>query len=281
MLSSIKTMTPPFQQTKPADFVDEIDYRVARTKQEIEKAYSLVYREYLKRNYTDVIESGLRISIYNSLPQTTTFMGIYRDEALITATIVPDSYLGIPMDKIYRQELTRFRDNDKKICEISMLASNTDLFKANVSLMANSKKLFFVFLLFKLMFDYVRDVLKFDYICITINPKHKLTYDFLLFKDLGSIKTYDTANGAPAIAKYLDLTSAEEQCKDDKKAGIYKMFFSRKTDSSKFSNIFGFSLEDLRYFFVEKTNTFESAARDQLEYVKTCYPSYDFSQIIA
>jgi len=146
--------------------------------------------------------------------------------------------------------------------------------------MLYSKKMFFIFFLFKLIFDYARHILKLDYICITVNPKHKLTYDFLLFQDLGELKTYHQVNGAPAIGKFLDLNTVEEECKKQHKEGLYKMFFSHNTDPTKFSGKIILTPEDLRYFFVEKTDIFKEASPFQLEYIKKCYSTYNFSEII-
>ena len=273
-------VSSPSEQLKLQAFLKNINYRVARTTNELEKVYDLVYKEYLNKNYINENESKLKFSLYNALPDTTTFIAIAGNEIIATATVIVDSELGLPMDKIYSQELDKFRKNKRKLCEISMLASNTELFSNGISLMLNTKKLFFVFSLFKLIFDYVREIIKLDLICITINPKHKLTYDFLLFKDFGGLKTYLDANGAPAIAKCLDLNSVEEECERTHKKGLYKMFLAQKTEPDKFSKKIIFSPEDLKYFFSEKSNTFRTANSQQLEYIKKCYPAYDFSEIL-
>ena len=161
-----------------------------------------------------------------------------------------------------------------------MLASDTSLFSEGVSMMLNSKKLFLVFYLFKRIFDYSRQILNRDYICITVNPKHSLTYDFLLFRDFGKLKTYDSVNGAPAIAKYLDLTTAEQECKERKKEGLYRMFFVKKTPPELLAKKYIYGPEDLRYFFCERSDLFNKASSTQMEYIKGCYPSYDFSAIL-
>ncbi len=261
---------------------EHIEYRVARTREELEKAFTLVYREYLKRGYITK-ESGtpFKISIYNALPDTTTFVAIAGNEILATATVIPDSPLGLPMDELYNEELKPFREKNKKICEISMLASNTDLFEGGISLMLNAKKMFLIFNLFKLIFDYARNVLKLDMMCITINPKHKLTYDFLLFKDLGGLKTYKSVNDAPAIAKYLDLHTVEEECRKENKTGLYKMFFSRTISGEQLSNKARLTPDDLKYFFMNKTKIFLHSSPQQLEYIKKCYPQYNFDEIIS
>jgi hypothetical protein len=262
------------------NFLDVIDYRVARSKSELEKAYTLVYKEYLRRGYCQESNPGLKLSLYNALPETTAFVSVFENEIFSTATLIPDSPFGLPMDELYHQELDVLRKDNKKLCEISMLASDTTLFQEGVSLMLNSKKMFFIFNLFKLIFDYARQQLKLDCICITVNPKHALTYDFLLFKDLGGLKTYEAVNGAAAIGKFLDLTTAEQECALRRKEGLQQMFLQRKTPPEKFSQKVILSQQDLKYFFVERTSLFKNASPEQLDYLRKCYPEYDFSQIL-
>jgi hypothetical protein len=269
-------MTPPTptaltRADNLLDFINAIEYRIARSRDELEKSYSLVYREYLKRGYVKESPSGMRISLHNAAPQTTTFVAVSGAEVVATATIIPDSPLGLPMDAIYHDELNEFRARKLKLCEVSMLASDTELFQQGVSMMLNSRKLFFVFFLFKLIFDYAKDILKLDAVCITINPKHKLTYDFLMFKDLGGLRTYGSVNGAPAIAEYLEIATAEEDCRRSAKPGISKMFFASKTDPDKFRDKYTLTLPDLEYFFQERTGLFKSATVDQLAFIKSCY----------
>ncbi len=279
-MSLIKTLETLSSRGELRELLGALEYRVARTAEELEKAYSLVYREYRKRNYVVENDCKLRLSIHNALPGTTTFVGTTGSDVLITATIISDSPLGLPMDAIYRLELDRFRRDGKKLGEVSMLASDTELFPEGTSALLNAKKMFFVFFLFKCVFDYVREVLRLDLICITINPRHELLYDFLLFRPLGELKTYQSVNGAPALAKYVDVNSVGEECLRDKKEGLHRMFFRRKTDPEKFSRKLEFTERELRYFFVEKTDIFRTAGASELACVKSCYPAFDFSGIL-
>lgn len=264
------------EEKKLQSLFGSIDYRVARSKEELEKAYLLVYNEYLKRDYVCESSSKLRLSLHNALPSTSTFIAVLEKEIFSTVTIVADSELGLPMDESYHEELSQLRKQNKKLCEVTMLASNTTLFKEGVSMMLNSKKMFLIFNLFKLIFDYATQHLKLDYICITINPKHSLTYDFLLFKDLGGLKQYDKANGAPAVAKYIDLSTVESECKEKNKEGLYLMFFEKRTAEEKFTDKCKFSENELNYFFAEKTSIFKNSSFAQLNYIKSLYPGYNF-----
>ncbi|MCP5007336.1 MAG: hypothetical protein GY941_25865 [Planctomycetes bacterium] len=262
------------------NFLDKINFRVARTKEELEGAATLVQKEYTKKGYVKDSNSIIRLGIHNAHPHTTTFVATAGNDVIATTTVIPDSPVGLPMDELYLEELNQLRAGGNKICEISMLACDTELFRSGVSMMLNSKKLFLVFSLFKHILDYAKEFLKLDIICITINPKHKITYDFLLFKDLGGLKTYDDVNNAPAIAKYINLNTVEEEYKKNDRRERYSMFIQRKTDPRNFLNKYRFSYQDLKYFFVEKTDIFKHATSSQIEYLRECYPAYNFSDII-
>lgn len=261
------------------DFLRSMEYRVARNRDELEQAYGLVYRQYLKRGYTKVELSGLRLSFYNALPQTTTFIAISGKDVVATATLIADSPLLLPMDKIYHNELDVFRSSNIKLCEISMLSSDTELFSKGISLMLNSKKLFFIFSLFKVIYDYVKYTLKLNYICISVNPKHKLTYDFLLFKTLGKEKVYSNANNAPAVGMYVDAGSVEEECKVIQRRGVYDMFFLKTTSPDKFQNKHEFSESDFMYFFKDKTDLIKRLTDEELNYLKSCHPDWKLSEL--
>ena len=259
-----------------------IEYRVARSREELEKAYRLVYQEYRKQGYLDENTANLQASVYNALPQTTTFVALIDDVVTATATIIPDSPLGLPMDDLYQAELDDLRAQGKQLCEVSMLASSSELFGEGISLMLNAKKMFLIFFLFKYIFDYVRIKMDMDYICIAVNPKHANTYDSLFFRNLGGgTKYYSKVNGAPAIAKYLNIQTVDQQCITNGRQSLYKMFLTEPANLDKFRDKVQLGPEDLRYFFVEKMKIFKDASPEQLSYLKSCYPSYDFSRIIA
>ncbi|VAX35407.1 hypothetical protein MNBD_UNCLBAC01-831 [hydrothermal vent metagenome] len=262
-----------------SNFLNNIDYRVARTRQELELAYELVYKEYFKKGYINEDSFKLRLSIHNILPQATTFIAKVENSVVATATVIPNSPLGLPIDDMYTEEISLFRKHNKKFCEVIMLASNTELFRDGTSMMLNAKKMFFIFFLFKRIFDYAKNYLKLDYIFISVTPKHGLTYDYLHFTDIGPVKSYASINGTSGVGKCLKISSAEKDIQKEK-SGLHKMFFSKKTDPEKFENKTILSLQDIKDIFIDKTNILPQATEEQLNYIKQCYPTYDFSEII-
>lgn len=266
------------EQSNLRSFLSNVEYRVARSKEEIEDVYRIVYTEYVKQGYINPNDIEMHYSLHNLLPQTTTFIALSEGKVITTATVIPDSPLGIPMDELYKKEVDSFRD--KKLCEISMLANSATLFNGEVSMMMNAKKMFLVFYLFKHMLDYVREHLLLDYICIAINPKHKATYESLFFKDLGELKNYDKVNGAPAIAKILNVHTVEEECAKSEKNNTFKLFFSGMTDPVKFKNQYNFTIEDIEDLYVNKKNILNEVTGKEMHYLEACYPQYDLSSIL-
>lgn len=250
----------------------ETIYRVARTRREIEGALSLVYKEYLRKGYISKgYKSKLRISLYNALPSSTTFVAKQGNKVLAGVTLVADSAMGLPMDKLYKKELDSVRTQGRRIAEVSQLAIDTNIFGEGFFSMFNFNKLIFVFKLFKAVLDYALTVDKLTDICIAINPKQQCLYKFLYFEQLGPLRYYSLVNRAPALAFKLNLTEAQEKAKNKK--GLYKIFFGNGTDPELFEEKFKLTPDDLEYFFVKKSDIFANADKKQLNYIKSCYPA--------
>jgi len=256
-----------------------VDIRVVRTREELEKAYALVYKEYLKKGFTKEEPYGLRFSFYNALPETTTLIAIKdNSEVIATATIILDSPLGLPMDGVFQAELELLRGEGKNLCEITMLAVDSEFFKHNFRDLPFSVSLY-IFSFLKVVFDYVQDVLAFDTMCAAVHPHRKAIFDHLLFKDLGNEKPYENANCAPAIAKYLDLYTVEEGFSKPGKERLARIFLHQRTNPAQFEDRLRFTLGDLVYFFAVKSDILNSLSAAKLEYIKSCYLPFNLRLI--
>ena len=87
----------------------KVIYQITKKRNELEQGFSLVYKEYVKRRYIPKhYKSKIRLSLYNALPSTTTFVAKKGKKVIATATLIPDSPMGLPMDKIYKKECDAF-----------------------------------------------------------------------------------------------------------------------------------------------------------------------------
>ena len=255
-------------------------YRVARTREELEGFFSLAYKEYRRKGYIPKgYRSNLRISIFNALSTSTTFVAMQNKKVVAGVTLVPDSPLGVPMDKIYKEELDKLRKQGCRIAEVSQLAIDTSMFGQGFFSMFNFNKLIFIFRLFKIVLDYALGVDKLSDFCIAVNPKQQYLYKFLYFEQIGTLKYYGSVNRAPALAFRLNLTKAEEKAKN--RIGLYKIFFGSKTEQKLMAKKIQLRSADLEYFFLKKSDIFEKATPRQLEIIKKSYPAHQVERILS
>jgi hypothetical protein len=186
------------------DFLKEIDYSVARTPQDRKKVFDTVFKAYTRKGYLSKTKPADTFFGYSRQRQAKSFLASRKGRVLTTATVIPDSPLGLPMDTLYKKHLDKLRRGNN-ICEISMLASEPHGPATELPSPSPRDKWYLMLHLFDHILTYVKYSLKADYICIAIHPKYAKTYEALNFQPLAGFKAYRELNGAPAIAKYLDV----------------------------------------------------------------------------
>lgn len=264
-------------QDSVPQFLRPIEFRIVQTREEFQAASHLVYREYLKRNYTRQNASQMKLSLYQALPTTATFIAVRRSRVIGTISLIEDSLLGLPIDEAYKLELDRLRRARRHVAEATMLALDTDMFGHGVFTMFHAKKLMLTLRLFKVLFDYLRTSTPADELVACFNPKHQILYDFLQLRPLGRLKSYSSANGNPAVARHLNIAETEQHAKAHV---AYRFFFGLTPSAKPFAKKLVLSPADLRTLFVAQTSIFASASPTELHFIKSCYPGYDFQQIL-
>lgn len=104
-----------------------------------------------------------------------------------TLSVVCDSSKGLPLDSIYKEEANILRTEGKKIAEVGKFASSagaSGVISEVWELMSEVRK-------------HATDN-QIDYLCITVNPRHRNIYRRIGFSPLGEIKTHPGVN-APAV----------------------------------------------------------------------------------
>lgn len=255
----------------------EVDVRIAKTKCELEQAYQLVHNAYLEAGFTKGDGTGIRFNAYHALPGTTVLIVTVRNQVVGTISLIQDSFLGLPSEKAFNLQKFRARGH---IGEVSALAVAPEY---------RAKRAEVLYGLIRLMARYTLERTGVKYWVISVNPKHRTFYQWLLgFKEFGEAKTYDFANGAPAIGLYCDLRNL--------KSDLLKCYESHPTQSNFYrycfeeaEALFGlpdrpyFSQSDpvmspsiLRYFTQEKTALWNHLPAREIEYLRRiyCHPTY-------
>lgn len=265
--------------------IGTVEYKIASTRKELEGALALVYREYLKRGYISpkYYKSGLRITMYNALPDAITFIALKDKEVIGAATLIPDSPLGLPLDEAYKKDADKLRKAGRKICEIGQMAIKSELFGKGFFSLFNFKKLQFIFTLFMAAYQYAIFYKRFDDMCIVTNPK-LMIFRFLPFQPISEIKYYGYDRIAikkkAAVLKRMDLEKMRivagkfeqgQPLKLSYRMTLYKIFFRDKISQKIFENRFECALKDLHYFFVKKSDIFKRLNKRQKDYIRHCY----------
>ena len=187
------------------DHISQLCMKVANRQDELEQAFALVYREYLRQGYIrdPNKQPGLHLSIHHILPETAVFI-LKSRKVISTLTQIMDSGLfGLPMDSLYHEELRPLRKANRKLVELSSLATSHEACGRNLFLY-----------LFREVYWYARRRNVQDF-CIMVNPKHVRFYkEVFFFEEIGSEKHYPRV-GAPAVALRLNLEDFDKRLKQE------------------------------------------------------------------
>jgi len=254
--------------------------KIAETKEELEACFAVLHDAYVDSGFMTPDPSGMRVTIYHALPTTTTLCAKYDGEVVGTISLIRESALGFPLQRIF--DLTAVREKEGFIAEVSALAVHRKFRKTGGSIL---------FPLMKFMYEYCTTFFDTRHLVIAVNPSHIEMYESLLFfrrLTANMVESYDFVNGAPAIGATLDLKEAPEIFRkhySSKPAhrNLHAYFTQVKLPNIQFPNRRFYTTNDpvltpelLDYFFNVRTKTFENLSERKKALLHTIYdlPKY-------
>jgi hypothetical protein len=251
--------------------IENIIFKIAETKTELESAFHLTYQIYVQNGYMNPCSTGLRFNFFNAMPYTQTFIAKANDQTIMTTSLFPDSPLGLPADCMFQKKINEYRQQGKYLAEIG----------ANVSTINNQKA---VMHLMKIMHTYARDYLKVDDIVITVPPKHKNFYVYVLgFELFGEQTEYAYVNGNPAVALKLDLHENKNiywnnYPREPLENDLHHFFFKKESQliilPEKKAPLKVWDDQLFDYFFKERTNLYAEANNKTRSLIQKYYHEY-------
>ncbi|MBI3317460.1 MAG: hypothetical protein HYZ85_05620 [Candidatus Omnitrophica bacterium] len=227
--------------------IGQWDFYPVKNFQDLQRGFSLVYQEYLKRGYIAANHPKTFFNFHCLLPYAWTFIAKNKTGQIGgTISLIPDhTSHGLPADKIFSDELNSLRNQGRKIGEVGMLATNKAIFKNGRFVLGNVSKMKFLFQLFREMFLAAR-ALGLDDLAITVNPNHVAIYRHLYFYPIGEVRQYSYVNNAPAVLMRCNIEEARQKVSREN-YDLYRFYFLSKTASQDPSQKFTLGLEDLRH----------------------------------
>ena len=168
----------------------------ACTLDELRQAYQVVHDLYLEERYIHAHPSGMRIRIFEALPEMATFVAYseVEERTVGVLSVVADSAdLGLPADIVFRSELNRLRDGGAKVCEVTNQSVVEDFRKSAVPT--------------ELMRCVMAQVLlkKFDEVVALVSPNHAGMYRLLGFRQIGAVRSYSHTIHDPVVAMSMHV----------------------------------------------------------------------------
>ena len=161
---------------------------------DLENAYRLVHDVYVEAGYIRPQLSGLRVRMFEALPDEATFVAKVGGKIVGVVSVAVDSpELGLPSDVSFKTELDSLRAGGRKLSEMTNQAISEKYRKSGVAT--------------ELMRCAGAHVYKagYDETIATISPSHSAFYRILGFREIGSARSYSAAVYDPVIALSLDI----------------------------------------------------------------------------
>jgi tetratricopeptide (TPR) repeat protein len=179
---------------------EQFEVRIAETREDIEGAIHLVYRNYVERGYCPPNRFSSYFYLFDMLPDTRTLVAVCNGAVAATLTLVFDSELGLPSERLYPKEIGNLRSAGRRLVEISKLSADKELGMRGMIALRE------LFRLAWLMSSWVKSMTDF---VILVEPHHEKFYTKgMLFDRIGEVKADPDANGAPSILLRMDFLTA-------------------------------------------------------------------------
>ncbi|MCA2018002.1 hypothetical protein LDJ79_17915 [Vibrio tritonius] len=259
-----------------------VTYKIAVDKQEIERAFTLVWDNYVEAGLQKDNHQGIRFTKYHLLPDTRIFIANFHDELEMgtpshfkestnvvgTVSIIFDSPMGLPMEEFCGDQINNIREEGGKVAEVTAFALNPNYTKYKVFLH-----------LFKLLFQFA-ELKGVTDLCCSVAERHCRFYQKIcLFEPLGELVPYSAAYKRRVQGHRLNIAQANSKAEEfysgrEFDADLHRFFFTENYNRKKGEGR-PLSSELLQYFLAERTDYLRSLDEKDLSLLRDEYQRLD------
>lgn len=165
----------------------------ARTPGEFSQAYRLVHDSFVERGYIKPHPVGMRLRVYEALPEMATFVALHENKVVGVQSILSDTTsFGLPSDASFQQEIDALRSGGRFVCEGTNQAVDPAWRKS-----ALPTELMQVALAYAL-----------DSSCqeliTTVSPTHASFYALMGFRQVSQARSYSREVDDPTVVMAMD-----------------------------------------------------------------------------
>ncbi len=176
--------------------IGQADFHVARNLDEVLEAWSLVYEMYRDTGLIDVNPRSVHF-VRQAISSNTAVILARRDgEVTGTISTYTDSVAGLPLDRVYAQELNELRQRGRRLLEVGLLAERRE---------GPARPMREMLMLMGFPFHYARHLGYHD-VVIGVHPHHVRFYTHVLgFQVQGPMRTYAVVKDHLVVLLRLDV----------------------------------------------------------------------------
>ena len=247
---------------------------VANTRELRETAFRLVYDVYIREGYELRFgrESGLWCTIHHLHPDTTIFLAEKEGSLAGSVTVMPDSRLGLPTDRIFPEPLADLRKAGRHLSEISSLVVTEEPGGIPPELAMH---------LYRLAHLASLHLLKSTDIVASVMDRHRDFYSrFLLFDEVSETPRLSPKTGQQVCYARLNLETMKERyeqryARATGRRNLYRWFFQNEDEPDMVDWLrrsrSPMTTEDLYYFGAKRTNILAKAGHDVIALLEEEY----------
>ena len=247
---------------------------VANTRELREKAFRLVYDVYIREGYELRFgrESGLWCTIHHLHPGTMIFLAEKEGSLAGSVTVMPDSRLGLPTDRIFPEPLADLRKAGCRLSEISSLVVTEEPGGIPPELAMH---------LYRLAHLASLHLLKSTDIVASVMDRHRDFYSrFLLFDEVSETPRLSPKTGQQVCYARLNLETMKERyeqryARATGRRNLYRWFFQNEDEPDMVDWLrrsrLPMTTEDLYYFGAKRTNILAKAGHDVIALLEEEY----------
>lgn len=178
---------------------EKLPFSIASTAEDVSAAWGLVYQAYRRAQYIPPNPHEVHVVSQALGPHTAVMLGRVQGVPASTISAIGDNPQGLPLDKVYPEELTRMREEGRRLLEIGLFADRREM-------CSNMNRTFSaIFELLRFTFFYGMHACITDYLC-GIPPRRAKLYARLFgFEQVGEAKSYDTLEQLPVVLMRVEL----------------------------------------------------------------------------
>ncbi len=247
---------------------------VANTRELREKAFRLVYDVYIREGYELRYgrESGLWCTIHHLHPATTIFLAEKEGRLAGSVSVMPDSRLGLPTDRIFPEPLADLRKAGRRLSEISSLVVTEEPGGIPPELAMH---------LYRLAHLASLRLMKSTDIVASVMAHHRDFYSrFLLFDDVSEAPRLSPKTDQQVSYVRLNLETMKERyeqryARATGRRNLYRWFFQNEDEPDMLDWLrrsrSPMTTEDLYYFGAQKTNILAKAGHEVIAILEEEY----------